>query len=142
VANQPATGRVTLLTTIRTADTLWSLSSSEQQATPATGLDPSRTDQIQLIQATAVSGPNGTFVPLTSYRGTQMAISFYYVDTMHLSTDRRSSTVEALKARRVPRRRSDPAAAKPVTTATVLRAVVTGCAMLVLGAFAASFVPF
>jgi len=71
-----------------------------------------------------------------------MAISFYCVDTTYLSTDRRSSAVEALKARKVPRRRSNPAAAKPVVTTTVLRAVVTGCAMLVFGAFAASFVPF
>jgi hypothetical protein len=54
-----------------------------------------------------------------------MAISFYYVDTTYVSTDRRSSAVEALKARKVPRRRSVPAADKAV--ATVLRAVFTGC---------------
>jgi hypothetical protein len=71
-----------------------------------------------------------------------MAISFYYVDTTYISTDRRSSTVEALKARRVPRRRPGTAAAEPVALATVLRAVLTGCAMLVVGAFAVSFVPF
>jgi hypothetical protein len=64
-----------------------------------------------------------------------MAISFYYVDTTYVSTDRRSSAVEALKARRVPRRRSDPAADKAVATATVLRAVFTGCTTLVHGAF-------
>jgi hypothetical protein len=66
-----------------------------------------------------------------------MAPSFHYVDTTYLSTDRRSSAVEALKARRVPRRHSDPAADKAV--ATVLRAVFTGCVLLVLGAFRSSF---
>jgi hypothetical protein len=66
-----------------------------------------------------------------------MAISFYDVDTTYVSTDRRSSAVEALKARRVPRRRSDQAADK--ATATVLRAVFTGCTMLVLGALRFGF---
>jgi hypothetical protein len=68
-----------------------------------------------------------------------MAISFYYVDTTYVSTDRRSSAVEALKARKVPRRRSDPAADKAVAPATVLRAALAGCAMQVRGAFRFSF---
>jgi len=73
-----------------------------------------------------------------------MAISFYDVDTTYISTNRRSSTIEALKARKVPRRHSAAAAGQPVAVAvaTVMRAVATGCAMLAIGAFVVCFVPF
>jgi len=67
-----------------------------------------------------------------------MAISFHDVDTTYFSaTERRSAAVEALKARRVPRR---PGNAK--AGCALLRAAFAGCGMLVLGAFAVSFVPF
>jgi hypothetical protein len=64
-----------------------------------------------------------------------MAISSYYIDTTFVSTDRRASVVEALKARKAPHRRFGR-----VVERVHMRSIFTECGLLALVAVAASFI--